>query len=154
MNRFNLSKVHQAVFHSLSSQLVLLGVAIAFCGCGQSSHSLAKVTGRVTKAGKPVAGASIAYQPMASSAKTNAGPGSFGVTNDDGVYTLKTIRGEQEGAVVGRHRITVALHVPGGATEDGVVDPAFLAPIVFRDGSTQLDVPPEGLVDANFDLGR
>lgn len=131
---------------------VLIGLITA-SGCGQKSHPLAKVSGRVTKAGKPVVGASIAYQPMAASAKTSAGPGSFGVTDDDGVYTLKTMRGEKEGAVVGRHRITVSLPVPGGATENGVVDPAFLAPLPYRDGSTQIEVPPEGLTTANFDLG-
>jgi hypothetical protein len=91
---------------------------------------------------------------MASSADGSAGPGSFGVTDAEGHYELKTYKDKIEGAVVGRHRVTVNLPLPPGIPEDGVVDPSLMSPLPFRDGSLQIEVPAEGLDSANFELSQ
>ena len=136
----------------LSLSIVCFSIALACCGCGAKSYPLAKVSGRVTKAGQPVSGATVLFQPMASSADGGAGPGSFGLTDAEGRYELKTYNDKTEGAVVGRHRVTVNLPLPPGIPEDGMVDPSLMSPLSFRDGSLQIEVPQVGLDSTNFEL--
>jgi hypothetical protein len=121
---------------SFVSTLTVFGL-MCCCGCGSSNYPLAQVTGKVTKSGKPVSGASISFQPMASSGNANAGPGSFGITDAEGRYELKTFREKTTGAVIGRHRVTVQLP---------------LSPMPFRNGSMQIEVPLDGLGSADFEL--
>lgn len=94
------------------------------------------------------------FQPMASSDSVNAGPGSYGITNEGGYYELKTYKEKAEGAVIGRHRVTINLPLPPNVSDDGAIDPSLLSPIKFRDGSIQIEVPGEGTQAADFDLIR
>ena len=126
---------------------------LVWCGgCGSNAYPLAQVTGKVTKSGKPISGASISFQPMASSGSANAGPGSFGITDAEGRYELKTFREKMTGAVIGRHRVTVQLPLPPGTPEDIEIDPSLLSPVPYRNGSMQIDVPLDGLGSADFEL--
>lgn len=129
-------------------------IAIACGGCGEPTFPLAPVSGQVTQAGKPVAGAAILFQPMAVSAQSPAGPGSFAIADADGRYELKTFKEKQPGAVVGRHRVTINLPLPPGIPDDGTVDPSLMSPARFRDGSLQIEVPQAGLDALHFDLNQ
>jgi hypothetical protein len=136
--------------------LCFVAVTLAmFSGCKQESHTLANVSGRITKSGKPVASANVTFQPMANKG-TNSGPGSVGKTDEQGRYELKTFNDQLPGAVIGRHRVIVYLSsADGKETPDGVTaKAAALPPLRFRDGSIEIDVPNEGLTTADFDLDK
>lgn len=124
-------------------------------GCSSQDYSLAQVKGRVTKAGEPVVGASVAFQPIAAGESGgSAGPGSYGITNEQGAYALQVMRTKAPGAVVGTHRVIIQLAAPRReeATDGVVPSNDQLSPARFRDGSTQIDVLPEGLESADFNL--
>ena len=146
-----MSKMNVRNISFVSAVSVLSGL-VWCCGCGSNGYPLAQVTGKVTKSGKPVSGASISFQPRASSGNANAGPGSFGITDAEGRYELKTFREKTTGAVIGRHRVTISLPLPPGIAEDQEIASSLLAPMRFRDGSTEVEVPKNGLESADFDL--
>ena len=77
-----------------------LVLVLAALGCG-SDYRLAPVSGRVTLNGKPLAGAHVHFQPIGSRAQPSPGPGSHGVTDAEGRFTLQ-VDARQPGAVVGR----------------------------------------------------
>jgi hypothetical protein len=133
---------------------IYVSLLLVCCGCGEKSYPLAKVSGKITKGGQPVPGASILFQPMATSADGSAGPGSFGISDAEGRYELKTYKLKTEGAVVGRHRVTINLPLPPGIPDDGAVDPSLMSPMRFRDGSLQIEVPQKGLESADFELNE
>ncbi len=61
-------------------------------------------SGTVTLDGKPLAGATVQFNPDASITK-GAGAGGFGVTGTDGKFTLK-YRGERDGVPPGTYKVT------------------------------------------------
>jgi hypothetical protein len=86
----------------------LLGLAVvSVMGCG--GRTFAPVSGKVTLNGKPLAGATVVFQPVAPEGSIEAaGPGSQAKTDDKGEFTLKCATGEN-GAVVGKHRVMISL---------------------------------------------
>src|SRR5262249_13168360 len=85
---------------------LLLGLA-ALSGCG--GRSLAPVRGRVTCNGKPVVAASITFSPVpGSEGDRDAGKPGTGFTDAQGSYQLSTYK-PYDGALVGQHRVLVAL---------------------------------------------
>lgn len=134
---------------------VILACIALFSGCGSGNkHTLAKVTGKVTQAGKPVAKASVFFQPIGGDVGNSAGQGSIGVTDDNGNYELKTFRNQEAGAIVGRHRVTVNLPNANASDEGESSTATNMSPLPFRDGSLQIEVPTEGLTTADFDLAN
>jgi hypothetical protein len=113
-------------------------------GC-TGSPSFAPVSGKVTREGKPLADASVGFQPNAS---LNPGSGSYGRTDADGRYELKVVTTDEPGAVVGPHKVFVT---PGGKVRDSKDDRAlgYAKPIPF-----QFVVPPEGSTTADFDIPK
>jgi hypothetical protein len=111
-------------------------------GCSRGP-SFAPVSGKVTREGKPLADASVGFQPNAS---MNPGSGSYGRTDADGHYELKVVTTDELGAVVGPHKVFVT---PGGKVRDSKDDRAlgYAKPVQFK-----FDVPPEGTNSANFDI--
>lgn len=84
-----------------------LAVCLVVAGCGggvSDKPTMGKVSGVVTLEGKPVAGATIEFNPDNSRATT--GPRSSAVTDADGKFTLMG-PGAEEGAVVGFHKVTI-----------------------------------------------
>jgi hypothetical protein len=77
-------------------------LAILTAGCNQSGIDLAPVSGVVTFEGKPVVDAGVRFVPTESS----KGPPASGATDEEGRFTLMTAN--QEGAVVGEHRVAIA----------------------------------------------
>ncbi|QDT66808.1 hypothetical protein [Calycomorphotria hydatis] len=128
--------------------LLIIGSVL---GCGGSELELAPVKGRVLVDGQPAPGVTVLFRPVSES--MNPGVSSRGITNDDGIYELYTAGGEyRPGAVVGSHEVQLSGSEglePGdreAAMEKGV--PAVRA----RQESLSIQVPPEGLENADFDL--
>src|SRR5262245_27835102 len=96
---------------SISRVVLLCGLlvpAAAGGGCQRGSMwNLAPVEGTVTKGGRPLADIRVVF--WADVEAGTQGPGTFGVTDAAGHYTLRTHAGDA-GAAVGRYR--VCLHVP------------------------------------------
>jgi hypothetical protein len=72
-------------------------------GGGRALPDLARVTGTVTKGGKPLAGAEVWFTPMDVKSK-----GSHAYTNDEGEYSLQYDE-DARGAVIGKNRVEVSL---------------------------------------------
>jgi hypothetical protein len=90
-----------------SCLLVVATSALLLGGCG--GPKMAKVKGRVLFEDRPVADAAITFNPMPQSEKDlNPGRPATGFTDKDGYYELSTNR-PYDGALVGKHRVTVSL---------------------------------------------
>jgi len=87
----------------------LLGILVILalpCGCNSSGVPIARVQGRVTYQGHPVANASISFIPE----KLGTVP-ALGKTDSDGNYVLTTY-GAKDGAPVGSCRVAISLTGP------------------------------------------
>ncbi|WP_428306536.1 hypothetical protein [Lacipirellula sp.] len=140
-----------------SQTLVAYGLTLgllSWTGCSDGS-SLVEVRGRVMEGTTPVAGASVTYQPIAKSADDIApGPSSFGITDAEGRYDLRTIKEDSVGAVIGSHHVYISLDK--GDTQDGTSPQpkpaADRIPKKFSDGTTVVEIPPAGAADVDFDI--
>lgn len=148
--------IHSFAF-TLSVRLKgLFGIALLLAatgGCGGRDFELADVHGRVTRGGKPVQGLTVTFQPVAKNLQNpNPGPASYGFTDADGRYALRTIVGDLSGAVVGQHRVTIRLVKQASTSDaaDRVIDTTI--PSKFRNGSLTQEVPLAGLPAADFEL--
>jgi hypothetical protein len=90
--------------------LPVAAVAVLATGCSKAPYDTAAVSGRVTLNGEPLAGVAVMFQPIAPDGNINPGPGSYGITDADGRYSLTLIGKETPGAVVGKHKVRIALH--------------------------------------------
>ncbi len=89
--------------------LAVSAVLVSGCGGGSGGFATAKVRGKVTFDGQPVADASVTFTPQKSAdgGKTGqTGKSAAGTTDKDGVFVLSTY-GQGDGAVVGKHSVTV-----------------------------------------------
>jgi hypothetical protein len=133
---------------------LLLGFALVL-GLGCGSGKFVPVSGTVTMNGKPLAGATVMFSPIAKEGSIDAGPGSGGKTNEKGEYTLTSDTG-RTGAIVGKHRVSVSLMSPGTGETDERRRPG--APVnqvpVRYNGKTELtfEVPAGGTDKADFAL--
>jgi len=85
---------------------VLACVAIA--GCGPNRPSVAPVKGKVTYAGRPVAQGTVMFYPESGRAAT-------GRIGPDGTYSLTTFDTANDGALIGKHRVTIdAVEITAG----------------------------------------
>src|SRR5438067_9089981 len=93
----------------------VLGVlALAMAGCSSEPYQIANVSGRVTVDGKPVEKVAVMFQPVAPPGNMNPGPGSYGITDADGRYTLRLIGVEKKGVVVGLHKVRIENYTDPG----------------------------------------
>jgi len=81
-----------------------LAVALATAGCGGGAAS---VSGVVTLDGKAVEGASVTFAPA--SGDGGGLGGSYGKTDAQGRYSLRTVAGDKTGAAVGKHKVSISL---------------------------------------------
>jgi hypothetical protein len=129
--------------------MIFLALVLTACGCGRGPRTV-PVSGQVKLDGQPLAGASVIFRP--DSKEKEPGPPSTGKTDAEGRFTLRTVD-NQNGAVVGPHRVRVSLNVPAqGRGEDA--PPIEKLPAKFSgEGSTlRFTVPADGTKEANFDL--
>lgn len=93
-------------YGSLWFRRVLLVLVVSVCGCSGGSADLPKklvpVTGTVTLAGSPLAGARVTFNPRESGSR-----GGFGVTDEQGSFVAK-FRGTENGIEPGEYIVTVA----------------------------------------------
>ncbi len=140
----------------MRARLILIGVLAALAGCS-GGPKIVPVSGTVTLDGKPLANALVAFNPAAPAGKIEAaGPGSMGVTDEQGRYALKIIGtdGKTVGAVVGEHRVRIST---SDITSDSGGDVAARrkeqVPAMYNANTTlTFTVPPGGTDAANFDL--
>ncbi len=139
----------------MRSAMCLTAVLLTM-GCGAGDYDLAPVSGTVTLDGKPVAGARVIFEPQRSGQEAlSAGPGSDGITDDDGRYSLRTTADGQRGAVVGNHSVTIStFHAEADRSRDSsrVIRKEEIPSRFFEPGSLVYEVPPEGTDRANFML--
>jgi hypothetical protein len=132
--------------------IVLSCVALPLLGCG--GNKLVPVSGKVTLNGKPLAGATVTFQPY-NKGKREAGPASAGETNAQGEFTLKLSGKNANGAVVGEHKVSIsALQGPPPSSADD--NPKPRVDLVPERYNTQTElkfqVPAGGTDKADFNL--
>lgn len=143
----------------LSARIRLFPLAVVLCfvgGCGGSDIETAPVSGVVTLDGAPIADILVNFQPVAGATMdATASPGSYGLTDPDGRYTLEWADGD--GAVVREHVVTAIYKDPNKAKPKDFVDESgkeiphtFKLPAEARDGSLRFTVPAGGTDEANF----
>jgi hypothetical protein len=88
---------------------LLLVLALWAAGC-KGEYDTAPVSGQVTLNGKPVAKVAVMFQPVAPPGNINPGPGSYGITDEDGRYSLTVIGKETKGGVIGKHKVRFINH--------------------------------------------
>lgn len=133
-------------------RLVLGGLLLSVVGCGGSN--IAPVSGRITLDNKPLANATVLFQPLSN--EKYPGPSSAGKTNEQGEYTLQLATSDVRGARVGKHKVVITAYEGNGAIPSssgrGIV-PKGLVPRCYNvESELTFDVPPEGSTSANFDL--
>src|SRR5262245_53888484 len=134
----------------------VFGLAVvSVLGCAPAKY--APVSGKVTLNGKPLANATVSFQPIATKGTMEAGVGSLGKTDAEGKFTLKLPTGEN-GAVVGKHRVSISVLNPQIGEADqrpprGGWPLADKLPSRYN-SETKLtfDVPAGGTEKADFDL--
>jgi hypothetical protein len=136
-----------------------LAILAALCaailsGCGHSDYHVVPVSGKITYAGKPLANLHVSFQPRGDAAgRSKPGPGSFGVTDAEGRYTLRTVDPEEDGAVVGTHVVRLARQTEAmDIKNDHSAPRSTPLPEPCRDGSLTFTVPDEGTDAADFEL--
>ena len=93
---------------------LLLGTVILLPGCGKPKPPpVVPVDGTVYLDDKPLAFARVDFIPMLE--HFGAEMNSFGVTDENGRFTLTCLNQNQAGAVVGEHRVLVGEHAPAEA---------------------------------------
>lgn len=128
-------------------------------GCGDP-FPLAPVSGQIKIGGRPAANVHVSFEPIGSDQDPVAGPGSIGVTDAEGRYRLTTAVEDYEGAVVGEHRVRIALQQAIVVDEldrryKGLPAAAEVKqlPEEYNDRTTlRFAVPAAGTDSADFDL--
>jgi hypothetical protein len=132
-------------------RILLLGLLLLLAaGCGSSK--IAPVSGRVTLNGKPLPNASVTFAPVGGKGNQEPGPSSAGKTDADGRYTLALIGQDGKGAMIGKHKVRIAL-MSELDTADDRPEKLKQLPLHYN-GQTKLefDVPSGGTDAANFEL--
>jgi hypothetical protein len=136
----------------MRARLLLGCVLVAVAGCGTSKF--VPVSGKVTLDGKPLAGATVSFEPVTEPGTTPLPPGSLGKTDQNGNFTLQATSGEN-GALVGKHRVVISL-IGEQATGDERRRGGGVAEKLPRkynaDSELTFDVPPGGTSEAVFTL--
>ena len=138
--------------YPLKSLLLLLLLLVLGCGTDKCGPPIVGVSGRVTLDNRPLAKATVRFQPATREGDPRLSPDSYGETDEQGYYILKPggDRSGAAGALVGPHWIQISVFDRAG---DGRSGPRELVPYKYnRDSKLTFTVPPEGTTDADFNL--
>ena len=132
--------------------ILLPSFCLLLAGCG-GPYKTASVSGRVTVNGKPLPNVAVVFQPLATADNKEPGPGSTGVTDSDGRYTLTIVGKSSRGAVVGKHKVRImAMNEDTDSADD---QPKTVKPARRRgkrETTLEFEVPAGGTDTADFDL--
>jgi hypothetical protein len=131
--------------------VAVFAIALLLSGCAE--HDLAPVSGVVKLNGAPLVRGVVNFQPIGGQTD-NPGPGSTGITDDQGRFQLKTPDGEL-GAVVGEHKVRIySRNAEAPIVEDSDPRPSVeLVPARYNYQTTlKITVPPDGDDTVDFDL--
>jgi hypothetical protein len=132
----------------------LLLLLLPALGCGR--NDIVPVSGQITLDGQPLAEAVVVFQPMRNprdpDAAAHSGMGSVGRTDAAGRYRLRLVEPDREGALVGRHSVTITTAATSPAGDDSALPEGERVPREWRDGSQRFEVPPQGTSTADFEL--
>jgi len=123
-----------------SSSFLLLAALSTMVGCGGSEFDLVSVSGQVTMDGTPLKDALVTFAPIGS----GVGMASFGRTDSEGRYELRTLEGNLPGVTAGGHRVTVSTVIMPPDADETTEMPPEIVPMKYRDGSFRIEVPSEG----------
>jgi hypothetical protein len=123
-----------------------LVVAAALVGCGGGT---AGVSGVVTLDGQPLEGATVSFTPA--SGDGGGIGGSYGKTDAQGRYTLKTVNGDRAGAAIGKHKVTISQAKADPTNPEGIAKDIVPAKYNTKSDLT-FDVPSGGTDNADFAL--
>lgn len=143
----------------LLTAAALATALVGLTGC-ESGPKFVAVSGRVTLNDQPLDGVAVDFQPVSSSKDAGA-PGSTGITDKDGRFTLRSqLDKSRAGAVVGRHQVRVwppegsqdrdADGVPKGRARKG--DRPLIPGRYHVNSELAFDVPAGGTDKADFAL--
>ena len=96
-----------------SSSLCAAGVCLLLlvtCGCGNDGPTVVTVSGTATRNGEPVPNIELTFLP-------EVGRPSWSFTDDAGRFSLNYTR-DQDGAVLGKHKVTVRAKPPASPEEE------------------------------------
>jgi hypothetical protein len=122
-------------------------VILCSIGCNSESYRVAAVSGQVKLDGKPIENVAVMFQPVHSDGNYSPGPGSTGVTDADGRYTLKLTGKNTSGAVVGKHKVRFTMIKGEKAVKTTVRVPDKYND---REGKIEFEVPSAGTSAADF----
>ena len=105
----SLSTSRVGVWHQLMAAVALV-VLVGPAGCRPSGPKVVPISGIATRGGKPVADIELTFHP-------DTGRPSWGKTDAAGRFSLDYSR-DRDGAVVGRHRVTVRGRQPASPEEE------------------------------------
>jgi hypothetical protein len=131
---------------------VALIVLLLSAGCGKKDGpEFVPVSGRVIMDKRPLAKAIVHFQPAGREGGVVL-PDSYGETDEQGYFVLKPAvpgRSDLEGAVVGKHLVSISLFDRDNPSPSGPVE---RMPAKYNaDSKLTFVVPPEGAKDkANF----
>lgn len=120
---------------------IFLLLTMFLAGCGGAGYGEVPVSGQVTYDGEPLAHVHLSFQPVAKD-KSGFGPGSFGRTDEEGRFELRTVHPDAAGAVPGEHRVTVSYEDPSKRPKDVRI------PREYVEGEAKFVVPEEGTDNA------
>lgn len=91
---------------------ILLAILFAapFSGCG-GGFTVAPVSGKVTCKNVPIKSAAIIFSPLAGDGEKQPGKAAGGSVDDQGNFFVGTYT-NNDGAIVGKHRVTVSFNNP------------------------------------------
>ncbi|MEM7812870.1 MAG: hypothetical protein AAF532_15440 [Planctomycetota bacterium] len=129
-------KLSRTLFSLTALSLALFLTA----GCNSTVDGFAPVSGRLTVDGQPVAGLQLMFKPRGEEGNAVSGTPSFGVTDSDGSYRLRT-RANQPGVFPGPQFVVVSM------MED------YAGPYIPASNNKLEFIVPEGGTDsADFDV--
>ena len=137
--------------------LASLATAFSFCGCGEPSAKIEKTVsarGVLTHRGNPLGHYQVLFHP-----EDGRRPAA-GVTDEQGAFVLGTNRAD-DGAVAGKHRVTVVYVGPPSPGRDGMIDFSPAPPPKIRLASKysspdtsgiSIEIPTSGSKELKIDL--
>ncbi len=137
---------------------------VLWAGCGQGDGAaFAPVSGIVTVDGQPMAGVIVTFEPQTTHVRADQRAASVGVTDADGIYVLKAGGDQINGALIGKHRVRLALSEPKLKDE---LDPTYdvqeeakklqgfkqLPKRYNAETELTFEVPADGTEEADFEV--